>query len=101
MTPYEQAKQIYEKEPCANTFEEDLAYYLEVGCVVSLPDVFAMARQVDDAWHVGAYAGDLKKAFDYLPFYLPYIQFERRNKLKCYTTVSLTKKILTRDSVQV
>lgn len=97
MTPYEKAKAIYLKEPCEQTFEEDLQIYLELGYVVSLPDVFAMVRQMDDAWHIGAYSGDLKKAFDYLPFYLPYIQFERRNKLKCYLTSTLTDKILTRD----
>lgn len=101
MTPYEQARAVYQKEWCAKLFEEDLEHYLRHGFVVSLPDIFAMVKQEGDTWVIGLLAGDLRKAFDYLPFYLPYIRFERRNKPKIYATVSLTNRILSRDRIKV
>jgi hypothetical protein len=117
MTPLERAQAVYREEWCARTFWEDFKLYLRHGCVISLPDVFVMGRPVKtgwssqmilnpeittddpDCWHVALYAGDLSKAFDYQPFFLPFVSFERRNRLKIYATVTLTKHLLRHDTV--
>lgn len=88
------------------------------GYIASTKDVFVMGRAVHsgwsremlidpsrvskdpDCWFIQIFAGDLQKAFDQAPFYyLPFLCFGRRNKLKILTTVSLTNKILAHDSL--
>ena len=99
--PYMLARQIWTQEECARTFEEDLVFHLNHGYVIATPDVFAMFRWVDstaseeeilgnetfshaDCWHVYAYAGDFSQAESLFPFPLPWISFERKNKLRIY-----------------
>ena len=116
MSPAEQAAAVYEREPCARTFEEDLEAHLLHGWVVSTPQFFVMARPVDsaaqpacivnpwhrfppeacDTWHIYLAAGDLCAALQWLPHPLPKIAFERRNILRYYRLESLTQLIARR-----
>jgi hypothetical protein len=85
MTPYLAAAAVYEREPCARSFEHDLFLHLMHGYVISTPEVFAMVRPVrsswglellrtpsetdsaGDCWWVWLAAGDVRKLFDWLP----------------------------------
>ena len=116
MSPAEQAAAVYEREPCARTFEEDLEAHLLHGWVVSTPQFFVMARPVDsaaqpacivnpwhrfppeacDTWHIYLAAGDLRAALAWLPHPLPKIAFERRNILRYYRLESLAQLIARR-----
>lgn len=111
MTPFEAAQGVYEQEDCANTFGEDLFFYLRAGYVWSSRDAFAMARPVMlllgdqegigmnrgmivgqfpfvphscNCWHVHLAAGDWKEALGHLPYSLEYISFERDNVFRYY-----------------
>ena len=46
MTPLELALRVYQTEPCAHTFAEDLDAHLTNGYVFSTPDYFIMGRPV-------------------------------------------------------
>lgn len=104
MTPYEQARNLYQREPCARTFGEDLNLHLRFGYVFSTPRCFLMGRAVDhmapgelivnpafndfavkDCWHVYLYVGKLRDIFKFTPYVLPWYSFERENKLRVYT----------------
>lgn len=102
MIPYEQAKSVYQREPCVRTFEQDLALHMEFGYVYSTPRYFVMFRPVDrkapqglildpsytfpnvdcDCWHVYLAAGDLGAAWEVLPWKLEWMSFERKNILR-------------------
>lgn len=100
MTPVELAAAVYEQEPCARTFREDLEAHLLNGYVHSTRDFFVMGRVVrsdapagdvvnpwvrfdnGDAWLVYLMAGDLRGALDMLPYDLPRIGWERGNVLR-------------------
>jgi hypothetical protein len=110
MTPVEQAAAVYQKEPCARSFAEDLEAHLINGHVHSTPDVFFMARKVrsgadyfdiinpyvkhdnPDCWMVWLYAGNLKRAFELVDVQLPFVAFEKRNRLKFYTLDVIYKR---------
>lgn len=99
MRPYDSAALVYDREPCARTFEEDFCHHLAAGFVISLPDVFAMVRLVSsswpdddllkpwlnacdgDMWHVWLAAGDVGKLFSLLPP-KKWVAFERSNQLR-------------------
>jgi len=95
---------VFEREPCARTFAEDLALHFEHGFVFSTPDYFIMGRPVPkdapaedivnpaivfpraicDCWHCYLFAGDMAAALAVLPWALPWISFERKNELRIY-----------------
>ena len=52
MTPFLAAAAVYDREPCARSFEADLFLHLVHGVVVSTPDVFAMVRPVWSTWGI-------------------------------------------------
>ena len=52
MTPYFAAAAVYDREPCARTFEADFFLHLVHGVVVSTPEVFAMVRPVVSTWGI-------------------------------------------------
>ena len=105
MKPVEIAAMVYEKEPCARSFKEDLEAHLldPHGIVVSTPSCFLMARPVlhwheyryvtnphiryhnGDCWHVYLYAGEMMSAFKQATYRLPFVSFERKNRLRVYT----------------
>lgn len=112
MTPVEKAAAVYNSEPCARSFKEDLEAHLINGYVFSTPELFVMGRAVDssapyalvtDPWHVfppeccDAWlcylaAGDLRKMPDVIPYELAKIGFERKNILRYYPGARLTHK---------
>ena len=101
MMAVEVAAKVYETEPCPRTFREDLEHHLLNGYVFNTPTLFVMGRPVKsnapaelivnpsisfpkseaDCWHVYLAAGNLREGLKYVPFRLPLISFERRNKL--------------------
>lgn len=91
-SPLADAARVYRDEWCRNTFEEDVAWHLEHGYVFSTPSVFLMGYQENDRWHVSLCAGDVSSALSLMPFYLPYVSFERRNVLKVYKTDRIYEK---------
>lgn len=96
--------QVYQQEPCASTFAEDLEAHLMFGFVFSRPDYFVMGRPVDrfasqaeivnpyihfptarqNCWHVYLMAGNVTRSWEILPWELPFISFERGNVLRFY-----------------
>ena len=99
MNPYERAAQVYLSEPCARPFRVDLENHLFLGWVFSTPTLFLMGRRVfrdwpeeriknsgisdteGDCWHVWLAAGDMREAIRMIPTHLPWLSFERRNRL--------------------
>jgi hypothetical protein len=99
---YEEAKRVYELEPCARTFTEDLEAHFQRGFVFSRPDYFVIGRPVIstapqsqivnpwhkfpsgecDCWHCYLMAGNIAKAFEIVPWPLPLLSYERRNVLR-------------------
>jgi len=116
MKPIDHARRIYEREPCANSFEVDLQLHLANGFVFSTPAFFIMGRPVPrgayeddivnpavvwspelcDCWHVHVLAGDAGKAWSILPWPLPWLGFERNNELRFYPMADM-QRILTRS----
>lgn len=111
MTPAEQAASVYQREPCRRTFAEDLEAHLVNGHVHSTPEFFLMARKVrkdatyaeiidpyspqhenPDCWLVWLYAGNMKAAFQCADVQLPWVAFEKRNRLKFYTWEEIHKR---------
>lgn len=114
MTPYEAARAIYQSEPCARTFEEDLLLHMKHGYVISTPRVFLMARpvwsvaddyqivdasyllpgsheSVGDCWHIHVLAGDMAEALSFMPFELPFVSFQRKNVLRFWPLASIKR----------
>ncbi len=97
MTPYLAAAAVYDREPCARTFEADLFLHLLHGIVVSTPEVFAMVRPVcrewplawlrdperiepaGDCWWIWLAAGDVRRLFDWPVPAREWVGFERQN----------------------
>ena len=102
MTPVEGAAAVYEREGCARTFREDLEAHLLHGYVFSTPSCFLMGRPVVkgadpvlivnpwhvferercDCWMVYLCAGDMREAFVFAPYALPWVCWQRKNKLR-------------------
>jgi len=113
MTAFEMAREVYRWEECARSFGEDLNLHLAHGFVFVTPDVFLMARPViknapkdqilspwiqfprADCWHVWLAAGHgaLAVLANYEPYPLPWISFERNNRLRFYKRSSFIPKI--------
>ena len=104
MTPVEQAAAVYEGEPCARSFREDLEAHLLHGLVYSSGDFFCMARPVSkdypqhlivnpwfnewdaptNCWHLYLWAGPMMSAFKCATHPLPFVSFERKNRLRVH-----------------
>lgn len=101
MTPVEKAAAVYESEPCAYSFKQDLEFYLLNGFVFSRPDFFIMGRPVVstapvdmitghhrfssascDCWHMALAGGNLSRMWPMLPWELPLVCFQRGNELR-------------------
>src|SRR5215212_4565714 len=98
LSPLARAARVYRSEWCRNTFEEDLAWHLENGYVLSTPEAFLMGYPESDEehgryWHVSLMAGHIMAAITLTPYYLPWLAFERRNVLKFYRTDRLYAKL--------
>ena len=99
---YHMARSVYQSEPCARTFEEDLEAHFCNGFVFSRPDFFVMGRPVVstanhalivnpwhrfpssqcDCWHAYLVAGNVARAFQIVPWPLPLMSYERKNVLR-------------------
>ena len=103
MTPAEQAAALYEREPCARSFREDLEAHLVNGWVYASPTAFLMARPIPsgvtvaercnpwnswpfedcDCVHLYACAGDMAEIWRQFPpeweGRIKSVAFERRN----------------------
>lgn len=105
MTPVERAAAVYQREPCARTFREDLEAHLLNGYVLSTPATFVMGRLVQrdappelivdpwhrfetgDCWLVYLAAGDiLREARRWMPWPVPWLAWERSNRLRFWRT---------------
>lgn len=107
----DRAAAVYDKERCARSFEEDLILHMRSGYVISSPTVFLVgravvkdadpdlildpARQFDapDCWLIWLAAGDIKEFFRYMPYYLPFMAWQKRNILRFYKTEEVRKRI--------
>ena len=118
MTPFEQARSVYENEACARTFDQDLLLHYLHGFVFSTPDYFIMGRPVDrhadsaaivnpahtfarakmNCWHIYLMAGDCAAAWAIMPWPLGWFSFERRNELRFYPAERIRR--LTSDGNQ-
>ena len=98
------ARKIYAEEDSPRALAVDILLHIAnpKGWVISRPDLLIMARPVRkdapkeeildpgrefkeaDCWHVYLVVGNASVAFQYLPFDLPWISFERKNVLKFY-----------------
>ena len=114
--PFERAIEVYEKEHCSRTFVEDLESYLLHGYVFSTPGYFVMGRAVSvyadpseiidpdhvfpvdehSCWHVALAAGVTPFAsfLSLIPYQLPYVSWEKRNKLRIYRMDRVEQAIL-------
>lgn len=113
MNPFAEAVAVYEREPCRRTFLEDFEAHLECGYVLSVPEVFVMARPVwtgadmaqildpwqnqwptlPNAWWIWLMAGDMAVALRHLPHDLPWIGWERDNVPRFYRLDHVRKKL--------
>jgi hypothetical protein len=92
MTPIDQIHQTYLKHGV--DFGGMLHFHLEHGFVFSTPEFFVMGRpvvrremgpkivvydreRIADAWWIHAFAGDLTRVWEVLPYRLGYVGFER------------------------
>lgn len=113
MTPYEEMQEVYRTEPCARSFAEDLELHHLNGYVYSTPHFFVMARPVWsegprvaivhpavdfrkvgvplDCWHVYGMAGDMRRAWEIMPYPLPLISFERKNELRFHSLAAIRR----------
>ena len=94
LSPYERIAARYAENPQDYDFEDYLHWHFVHGFVHSTPRYFVMGRAVqlgtdftehlrvcekglEDCWYVHAMAGDMRRAWEVLPYELPYIAFER------------------------
>lgn len=116
MTPFDHARAVYDREPCARSFAEDLDAHLRNGYVFASPRFFVMGRAVIierpgheivnpwitfnegecNGWLVYLAAGDLRLALECLPYDLPVIGWERNNVLRWYDTAWIKRKLAKR-----
>ena len=117
-TAYEKMHEVYRVHPEPMPFEWYLEKHFKAGFVFSRPDVFLAARPVlstapewqikacdyifhwqdCDCWCVGMIAGNLAKAWDFMPWFLPLMCFQRDHdstrRLRFYKTESLQRLTL-------
>jgi hypothetical protein len=98
VTPFDQFKAFH-----GTAWSQTLLNYLNHGWVYSSPTCFALVRLdlESDVWFIEYLAGDVKEAIHHLPFYLPYVAFNRKGKAKIYATATITRRFLKDDSVKI
>ena len=79
LTPYEQAQELFLLHPEEGTFADTLVDHLASGYVFSTPDTFLMGKPVNDGWFVHTLCGDMQKAIELMPYFLPWIAFVRHH----------------------
>ena len=113
MSPIEQAAAVYQREPCARTFREDLEAHLLHGLVMCTPTAFVMARYVRKDWtheqivnpwhkihltsaancvHIYLAAGRLVEFGEFPHCPVSWVSFERGNKLRFHPYSKIFRK---------
>ncbi len=113
MTPIEKAAAVYESEPCARPFREDLEAHLLHGLVFNTRESFIMARYVSKDWspqdivnpwinhkdgsqlnciHIYLASGDITEFFTFPHQSVKWVSFERNNRLKFYHYLPLKSR---------
>jgi len=115
MSPYDTIVQKYLDKPQEAPFGEYLEWHLRNGFVFNTPEYFIMGKncrrlapphevadcehvfdaQDSDCWYIFAMSGNMTKAFNSMPFPLPWIAFERiidnKRELRFYKTEDLQR----------
>lgn len=109
-SPYERAYELYMAHPQQESFSWYCGWHLTNGFLYGTPEFFIMGRpavkqslenigptlaheRFPDTWFIHCMAGDMKKAWSILPYYLPYVAFERIRGGKLDLTIILTDRI--------
>ena len=85
-TAIQQAAACYQEWMPQASFEEDVAFYLAHGCVISTPTLFGLVRVIEGprtkgpAWFIRMAVGPLDELISALPFALPEICLCRGKK---------------------
>lgn len=100
MTPYHRMEDWYRTHPAPRPFAQYVEMHLQAGVVVANDDFFLLARAVNshtnpwrivesmqtfprseqDCWYVFAFCGDLRRVWDFVPYPLPLVAFNRHNQ---------------------
>ena len=75
MSPIDKAAVAYVKHGA--DFAVALERNYQEGFVFSTPDYFIMGRELEGAWFIEAFAGNMDAAWSILPYELPYVAFQR------------------------
>lgn len=118
LTAYERMREEYQIRPEAMPFEWYLERHLEHGFIFSRPDIFVVCRPVIstalkeqinacdyqfdwdacDCWCIAMLAGNMAKAWDFMPWFLPLMCFQRAldgtHDLRFYKTEKLQRLTL-------
>lgn len=99
MLIYEQLSDLYLRSGYPEgTLQKDITHYLRTGYVFATPEYFIMGQRIDAGWYVHAAVGvgALEGFLRHMPYYLPYIGWERRGtgKVRWYQTTKITNKLL-------
>ncbi len=122
MTPAEQAAAVYSREPCARTFREDMEAHLLNPAAITHADgrLFMLARPVcrdwdyhavtdpwfnsltnaPDCWHIYLGAGDISAFFTIPHDPLPWVSFERNNRLRFHRYDILKRRCTTNSTAR-
>ncbi len=110
--PFLEARGVHEREDGPRSFIEDLYLHFKCGIVFCNDRIFIMGRPValdapdemivdpsvtfadPDCWHVYLAAGELSEFFKVMPYSLPYVSWERNNRLKRYNLNLIREKCL-------
>jgi hypothetical protein len=113
------AAQVYKRESCRRSFQEDLELHLLTGFVVSTPVFFIMGRPVDrladpeliidpaypfpseewNAWMIYLASGDMTHCWNYYPFPFDWVGWEKRNVLRFHSMQTIRTKICHRKKI--
>ena len=115
MSPFEEIAGLYAEHPQAKSFAWYLNWYSMNGFVFATPEFFAMGgpcwkRDLEsgmpgieaaqriaicsepegDCWYVHALAGNMRRAWSIMPYYLPWFAFERLRRNETEVTLDLS-----------
>jgi hypothetical protein len=114
LSPYEQMAAMYEANPQERSFEWYCEWHMRHGFLFSTPVFFIMGRAVNkgfverhglplqhvprefaDTWYIHAMAGDMTRAWDILPYPLPWLAWERildgKRELRFYSAAEVKR----------
>ena len=106
MTPFDQFKEFY-----GYKWAEVIRQYIGYHYVYCSPTAIALAKPEGDAWWIEYAAGDVEELLCHLPYWLPYIAYNRNYSLqnsgvnvtdpyKCHSTAKLVNRFLKHDPVK-